>query len=143
MVIKAENFVEHTLQKRIVPCYSTWELLCKGYLKKKNIKNVLKYLKKALSSLKKWYPDMELLEQIFALIEENGDVEACEELLLILREEGYVTTELYNLVLRVYEKEGKMPLNIGERMGISVDKETKKLLKITTNCSISKVGSRY
>lgn len=144
MITKAERLTERILRKGIVSCYSTWELLCKGFLKKKNIGKVLEYLKKALSSLKKWDPNVELVQQIYALIEETGDIEACEELLLILHEAGYVTTEMYNLLLRVYEKAGKMPLNIGERMAkdrVSMDKETKRLLKIISNCCLSEVSS--
>ncbi|KAJ3698944.1 hypothetical protein LUZ61_002649 [Rhynchospora tenuis] len=139
MIINAEKFIEHILQQAIMPRYGTWELLCKGYLNKKNILKVLEYFKKALSSVKKWDPNVKLVQQIYALIEEIGDIEACEEVLLILREAGYVTTEVYNLLLQVYEKAGKMPMNIKERMArdrVSMDEETKRLLKsISNNCA--------
>ncbi|KAJ4792544.1 Pentatricopeptide repeat-containing protein [Rhynchospora pubera] len=138
MINKAEKFVERILQKEIMPCYSTWELLCKSYLNKKNIQKVLEYFKKALSSVKKWDPNVKLVQQIHALIIEIGDIEACEKVMLILREAGYVKTEVYNLLLQVYKKAGKMPMNVEERMArdrVSMDEETKRLLNsVCNNC---------
>ncbi|KAJ3695966.1 hypothetical protein LUZ60_001343 [Juncus effusus] len=109
MIIKAENFVNQIQEKGIRPSYSTYEILSKGYLKKKNARKVLECFKKGLSCLQKWEPNRELVREIFSLLEETKDVEAGEEFVGILRNVGFVGTEVYSMLCRVYEKAGKMP----------------------------------
>lgn len=132
---KAESFHEHTVQEGIKPCYTTWELLAWGYLSRKRMDKVLDCLKEALSSLQKWEPNNRLVSAVFSKLEKAGDVEGAEQFLVMLREAGHLTTEIYNSLLRTYAKACKMPLIIAERMkkdNVSMDEETRELLKLTS-----------
>lgn len=142
----AEKFYNRMLGKGIVPSYTTWELLAWGYLKEKEMGKVLDYFKKAVGSVKKWVPDEKLIREVFKKLEENGDVEGAEKLLVILRNAGYVTTETYNLVLRTYARAGKMPLVMAERMekdGVELDEDTHKLIKATSKMCVSEALSSF
>lgn len=141
---EAENFHHQRVQKGIRPCYTTWELLTWGHLKSKQMDKVLDYFKKAISSVKKWSPDKKLIREVFKNLEEKGNVEEAEELLVILRDAGHVSTEIYNSVLRTYENAGKMPLIIAERMkkdNVELDEETHRLIQITSSMCVSEVSS--
>ncbi|KQJ86532.1 pentatricopeptide repeat-containing protein At4g02820, mitochondrial [Brachypodium distachyon] len=141
----AESFLQHIMQKGVKPSYSTWELFVWGYLgNDERIDKILECLKKALSSLDKWEPNPQLVAALFSLIEKRGDIEAAEELLVVLRGAGYVTTEIYNSVLRTYSKAEMMPLIIDERMDqdkVSMDEETRGLLKLTSKYPIGEVST--
>ncbi|CAM8897101.1 unnamed protein product [Rhodiola kirilowii] len=143
----AENFYDNSMvQKGIPPSYTTWELLTSGYLEQKDVNKAVTYFKKAISSVKKWQPDEALINEVFKLVEDQGNVEAAEEVLLALRQAGHVTTEIYNFLLRTYLKSGKMPLVVAERMdkdNVKPDKETHKLIKETSKLCISDVSSRF
>lgn len=117
LVEKADSFLDHIVQKGVKPSYSTWELFVWGYLGNKRMDKVLECLKKALSGLEKWEPNSQLTSSVFTQIEKKGGIEAAEKLLVMLREAGYVTTEICNSVLRTYAKAELMPLIIDERMG--------------------------
>ncbi|KAF7071152.1 hypothetical protein CFC21_076545 [Triticum aestivum] len=142
---KAESFLQHIVQKGVKPSYSTWELFVWGYLgNNERTDKVMECLKKALSSLEKWEPNPQLVTALFSQIEKRGDIEAAEELLVVLREAGYVTTEIYNSVLRTYAKAEMMPLIIDERMDedkVSMDDETRRLLKSTSKYPIGEVST--
>ncbi|PON61044.1 Tetratricopeptide-like helical domain containing protein [Parasponia andersonii] len=142
----ADKFYDRMVQKGISPCYTTWELLTWGYLKQKQMGKVLEYFEKAVTSVKKWDHDEKLVREVFKMIEEQGDVEGAEELLGILRNAGYVSTRLYNSLLRTYAKAGKMPLLVEERMEkdhVQLDQETRKLIKITSKMCVSEVSSTF
>ncbi|KAD4584471.1 hypothetical protein E3N88_22072 [Mikania micrantha] len=129
----AEMFFEKRMVgKGIVPSYTSWEMLTYGYLHTKQMNKVVECFKKAICSVKKWNPDMKIVQEVYKLLEEYGNVEVAEELLTTLRDSGYVSTELYNLVLKVYVKASKMPLIVGERMKkdkVLLDDETRQLIK--------------
>ncbi|PPE00038.1 hypothetical protein GOBAR_DD02930 [Gossypium barbadense] len=131
----AENFYQQIAQKGISPCYTTWELLTWGYLKKQQMEKVLDCFKQAVCSVKKWNPNEKLVREVFNKLEDLGDTEDAEKLLVILRDAGHVSTKVYNSLLRVYAKAGKMPLIVAERMqkdNVRLDEETHKLIKLTT-----------
>ncbi|XP_020102136.1 pentatricopeptide repeat-containing protein At4g02820, mitochondrial isoform X1 [Ananas comosus] len=135
MISKAESFHEHTVQIGIKPSYSTWELLALGQLGRKRMDKALACLEKAFSSLEEWEPNVQLVRAFFRELEKNGDVEGAEELLVMLRRAGYVTTEIYNSLLRTYAEACKMPLIVAERMkedGVLMDEESKQLLRLTS-----------
>lgn len=137
-------FHKRMLDKNIVPSYTSWELLTYGYLHKKEMNKVLECFKKAISSVKKWDPNEKFIREVYKLLEEYGNTEGAEEVLSTLRKAGYVTTEVYNLVLRTYVKAGKMPLIVAERMKkdkVSLNDETHELLKVTSKMCISEVSS--
>lgn len=141
---EAENFYECMLQKGITPCYTTWELLTWGHLKKKQTEKVFECFKKATGSVRKWTPDMRLITEIFKYLEEQGNIKGAEQLLVILRDVGHVSTVVYNSVLRTYVKAGKMPLIIKERMkkdNVGLDEETRKLIQTTSTMCVSEVSS--
>ena len=77
---------------------------------------VLDCLKKAFSCLEKWQPDPRIMRGVFDKIAKLGNVEDAEQFLVMLREAGYVTTEIYNSLLRTYLKARKMPLIVEEHM---------------------------
>ncbi|KAK9070111.1 hypothetical protein SSX86_010510 [Deinandra increscens subsp. villosa] len=141
----AEMFFERRMVgKGIVPSYTSWELFTYGYLQEKQTDKVLECFKKAIGSVKKWDPDMKIVQEVYGLLEENGDVEGAEELLARLRDAGFVSTELYNLLLKVYVKAGKMPLIVGERMKkdkVLLDEETRQLIKVTSQMCVSEVST--
>ncbi|KAJ0112693.1 hypothetical protein Patl1_03399 [Pistacia atlantica] len=142
---KADTFYSRMVQKDIKPCYTTWELLTWGYLEKSHMKKVLDCFQKAIGSVKKWNPDKRLVTKVFKKIEEQGNIEAAEQLLVILRNAGYVTTEMYNSLLRTYEKAGKMPLIVAERMekdNVQLNADTHKLIKTTSTMPVTEVSSR-
>ncbi|KAJ4842628.1 hypothetical protein Tsubulata_039773 [Turnera subulata] len=143
-VEEAESFSHRMAQKSLIPSYTTWELLTWGHLKRKEMQKVLKYFKKAISSVKQWNPDDRLVEEISKNLEEQGDTEGAEELLVMLRGAGHVGTEIYNSLLRTYAKAGKMPLIVAERMkkdGVVLDEETHELIRATSNLCVSEASS--
>ncbi|GKV22497.1 hypothetical protein SLEP1_g32362 [Rubroshorea leprosula] len=140
----AESFYQRIVQKGISPCYTTWELLTWGYLKKKQMEKVLACFKQAIGSVKKWDPNGRLVKEVFKKIEEEGDIEGAEKLLVILRNAGHLTTEVYNSILRTYAKAGKMPLIVEERMNkdnVPLNEETHTLIKITSKMCVSEISS--
>ncbi|XP_008790994.1 pentatricopeptide repeat-containing protein At4g02820, mitochondrial [Phoenix dactylifera] len=144
MMDKAENFHEHTVQTGVKPSYTTWELLAWSYLSKKRIDKVLHCLKNAFSILEKWEPNVGIIRAVFSKLEMMGDVEGAEQFLVMLRDVGYVTTEIYNSLLRTYAKAGKMPLIVAERMkkdGVQMDEETRGLLRLTSKFCIGGVST--
>ncbi|KAL4376886.1 hypothetical protein GQ457_02G003220 [Hibiscus cannabinus] len=139
----AENFHRRMVQKGISPCYTTWELLSRGYLKKQQMEKVLDCLKQAVGSVKKWNPNDRLVKQVLKKLEELGDTEGLEKLLVILRNAGHVSTEVYNSLLRGYAKAGKMPLVAAERMQkdkVPMDEETLQLIKLTSKMGVTEVS---
>lgn len=141
---KAEKFHEFTAQRGIVPCYSTWEILARGYLSAKNMDKVLDCMKNGLSSVKKWEPNIEIIEAIFNDLEIFGDTKGAERFLVILRNAGHVTTDIYNSLLRTYAKAGVMPLIVAERMrkdNVELDDETHRLLRMTSKLCIGEASS--
>lgn len=140
----AEAFYNRMVQKEIVPGYTTWELLTWGYLKQKQIENVLDCFEKAVTSVREWDPDEKIVEEICGVVEEFGDVEGAEKLLVILRRAGFINTEIYKSLLRTYAKAGKMPLIVAERMkkdSVRVDEETEKLLQLTSKLCVGEIPS--
>ncbi|XP_059625860.1 pentatricopeptide repeat-containing protein At4g02820, mitochondrial [Cornus florida] len=140
----AENFYSRMVQRGIILGYTTWELLTWGYLKQKQMDKVLDCFKKAISCVKKWNPDERIVREIFGSLEEQGNVDGAEQLLVTLRNAGHVNTEIYNLLLRTYAKAGKMPLLVTERMEkdkVQLDEETRELIKLTSKMCISEVSS--
>ncbi|KAI3732405.1 hypothetical protein L1987_63610 [Smallanthus sonchifolius] len=141
----AEMFFEkRVVGKGIVPSYTTWELFTYGYLHEKQMNKVLECFKKAIGSVKKWDPNLKIVREVYKLLEEFGNVEGAEEVLAMLRDAGFVSTELYNLLLKVYVKAGKMPLIVGERMKkdkVLLDDETRHLIKVTSKLCVSEVST--
>jgi len=85
-----------------------------------------------------------LIGDIFKNLEERGDIEGAEKLLVILRDAGHVSTMIYNSLLRTYAKAGKMPVIIEERMqkdNVELDDETHKLIQTTSTMCVSEVSS--
>ncbi|KAL6623310.1 hypothetical protein ACP70R_033189 [Stipagrostis hirtigluma subsp. patula] len=144
MMEKAESFLGHIVEKGVKPSYSTWELFVWGYLGNERMDKVFECLKNALSSLEKWEPNHQLAMAIFSQIEKTGDIETAEKLLVMFRDAGYVTTEMYNSVLRTYAKAELMPLIIDERMDqdkVAMDEETQRLLRLTSKYPIGEVST--
>lgn len=140
----AENFYNRMIQRGVKPSYTTWELLTWGYLKQKQTDKVLDCFKKAVGSVRKWEPDENIIRGVFSNLEEQGNVEGAERLLVTLRKAGHVNTEVYNLLLRTYVKAGKMPLIVAERMKkdkVQLDDETHKLINLTSKMRVNEVSS--
>lgn len=140
----AENFYQRIVQKGISPSYATWELLTWGYLEKQQMEKVLDCFKQAIGSVKKWNPNDRLVGEVFKKLEELGDTDRVEKLLVILRNAGHVSTKVYNSLLRAYAKAGKMPLIVAERMqkdNVALDEETHELIKLTSKMCVSEVSS--
>ena len=77
-------------------------------------------------------------------VEKTGDIEAAEKILVMFRDAGYVTTKMYNSVLRTYAKAELMPLIIEERMEqdkVTLDEETRRLLSLTSKYPIGEVST--
>lgn len=141
---KAENFYIRMVQGGIKPSYTTWELLTWGYLKQQQTDKVLESFKKAVGSVKKWNPDKKIIQEVFKNLEEQGNTNGAEHLLVTLRNAGHVNTEVYNLLLRTYIKAGKMPLIVAERMKkdkVEMNDETRELIKLTRTMCVSEVSS--
>ncbi|KAG9452489.1 hypothetical protein H6P81_005393 [Aristolochia fimbriata] len=141
---KAEKFHKETVEKGFVSTYVTWETLALGYLSKQRMDKALECLKKALSCLKQWNPNLQLVRDTFEGLEKIGDTKGAEEFLVMLRDAGHVTTEIYNSLLRVYKTAGKMPLIVAERMKkdrVEQDEETHELLKATSRLCVDDVPS--
>ncbi|KAA8543229.1 hypothetical protein F0562_021276 [Nyssa sinensis] len=140
----AENFYNRIVQRGIAPSYTTWELLTWGYLKQKQTDKGLDCFMKAVSSVNKWDPDERLVREVFRTLEDQGNVEGAEQLLVTLRNVGHVTTGIYNLLLQTYAKAGKMPLIVAERMKkdkVQLDEETHELIRLTSQMCISEASS--
>ncbi|XP_065861160.1 pentatricopeptide repeat-containing protein At4g02820, mitochondrial [Euphorbia lathyris] len=144
LIEEAETFHDRIVQKGIRPAYTTWELLTWGHLKEKHMEKVLDYFKKAITSVERWNPDKKLVGEVFKNLEENGNVEKAEEFLVMLRDAGVLSTEIYNSLLRTYEKAGKMPLIVAERMkkdDVKLNEETNRLIQKTSTMCVSDVSS--
>lgn len=140
----AVEFYDLIAQKGIKPSYTTWELLTWGYLKERKIDQVLDCFEKAVSSVKKWEPNENIICEMYRHLEEQGNVDGAEKLLSVLRKAGYVTTGIYNMLLRTYTKAGKMPSIIAERMAtdkVVPDEETKELVRLTSKMCVTDVSS--
>ncbi|KAI3715132.1 hypothetical protein L6452_22101 [Arctium lappa] len=130
------------VEKGIVPTYTSWELLTWGYSHVNEMNKALECFKKALGSVKMWDFDGKIVEKVYGMVEEYGDVERAEELLAVLHDAGHVNTEIYNLLLRTYAKAGKMPIILAERMkkdNVPLNEETHELIKITSKMCVSEV----
>jgi pentatricopeptide repeat protein len=139
----AEKLYNQLLEKGISPSYTTWVILTWGYLKKKQIHFVLDCFKKALGSVKKWNPDAKLVNEVFKILEEQGNIKGAEQLLVTLRHARHVSTDVYNSVWRVYEKAGKMPLVVEERMAkdkVPLNDETRRLIQSTSKMCVSEAS---
>ncbi|KAH6772759.1 Pentatricopeptide repeat superfamily protein [Perilla frutescens var. frutescens] len=140
----AEAFYNRMVENKIVPGYTTWELLTWGYLKQRQVDKVLDCFKKAIHSVRKWDLDEKMVREIFALVEEFGDVGVAEQLLATLRRAGYVNTEMYNSLIRTYAEADKMPLIIAERMkkdNVEMDEETERLIQLTSKMCVAEISS--
>lgn len=144
---KAQMFHDNAVKKGSSPNYITWELLARGYLSQENqLGEVLNCLKEAFAALKKWKVDDKIVREVFNKIESGGEIELAEKFLVILRKAGYVTTWIYNCLVRTYAKGGKMPLIVLERMekdGVEPDEETKELLNSTSRLPVLSSGSPF
>lgn len=141
---KAKIFLQRLLKKGIKPSYNTWCIMAYAHLGEARVDRALACLKKALSKLKKWEPDEGVVKAVFDRLELSGDVEGAEEFLIMLRNVGYVTTGVYNSVLRTYARAGSMPLVVAERMekdGVQLDEETRELIKATSRLCVRKVSA--
>lgn len=142
---KAENFFQtRIVDKGIVPSYMTWELLTWGYIKQKQMDKVLDCFKKGVGCFKrkKWEFNEKLVGEVYRILEENGNIEGAEQLLVTLRKAGHVNTKIYNMLLRTYVGADKMPLVIAERMKkdkVEMDDETRELIKQTSKMCVSEV----
>ncbi|KAM3263676.1 Pentatricopeptide repeat-containing protein, mitochondrial [Capsicum annuum] len=139
---KAIDFQERMVQKGISPSCTTWELLTRGYLKQKEIDKVLEFFKKTVTSVSKWDPDKKMVQEMFHVVEEQGNIQVAEQLLVTLRHAKYVNTEIYNALLRTYVNAGKMPMIVAERMkkdNVKMDDETQKLIGLTSKMTVTEV----
>ncbi|KAL2897394.1 hypothetical protein RDABS01_039177 [Bienertia sinuspersici] len=141
---KATSFLGSFTLKGIKPSYTTWELFTFGYLKLKQIDQVLACFENAVTSVKQWEPNLTLIHEVYKLLEEQENIEGAEKMLSVLRNAGHVTTEIYNMLLRTYAKAGKMPPIIEERMmndNVLLDEETKELIRLTSTMCVADVSS--
>ncbi|KAG6400781.1 hypothetical protein SASPL_137624 [Salvia splendens] len=139
---KAKTFYSRMVDSKIVPGYTTWELLTWGYLKQRQVEEAVDCFKRAIRSVRQWDPDEKLVQQVLALVEETGDVDVAEKLLSALGRVGYVNTEIYNSLLRTYANAGKMPLIVAERMkkdGVEMNEETKRLVQLTSKMCVAEI----
>ncbi|GFP92280.1 pentatricopeptide repeat-containing protein at4g02820 mitochondrial [Phtheirospermum japonicum] len=139
---KAEAFYDRMVKKDIVPGYTTYELLTWGYSKQKEMDKVLDCFKKMVKSVRKWDPDEELVREVFGIVEEFGNVDAAEKLVVTLRRAGYVNGEVYKCLLRTYVKAGKMALIVEERMKkdkVEMDEEIQGLVQLTSKMCVSEI----
>ncbi|KAL3362065.1 hypothetical protein AABB24_014755 [Solanum stoloniferum] len=139
---KAVDFHNRMMQKGISPSCTTLEFLTRGYLKQKEMDKVLELFKKTVTSVSKWDPDAKMVREMFHVVEEQGDIQVAEQLLVTLRHAKYVNTEIYNALLRTYVNAGKMPMIVAERMkkdNVEMDEETHKLIGITSKMTVTEV----
>lgn len=81
-----------------------------------------------------WQPKSVNVLALLKHFEKQGDVKSAEEFFKILRGVKFVSTEVYNSLLRTYVYVGKVPPRISELMledNVSPDEETDNLLKQT------------
>lgn len=139
---KAVDFHNRMIQKGITPSCSTWELLTRGYLKQKEMDKVLEFFKRTVTSVSKWDPDSKMVREMFHVVEEQGDIQVAEQLLVTLRHAKYVNTEIYNALLQTYVNAGKMPMIVAERMkkdNVKMDEETQRLIRLTSKMTVTEV----
>ncbi|CAN4127630.1 unnamed protein product [Withania somnifera] len=137
---KAVEFQNRMVQKGISPSCTTWELLTRGYLKQTEMDKVLEFFKKTVTSVSKWHPDKKMVQEMFRVVEEQGNIQVAEQLLVTLRHAKYVNTEIYNALLRTYVNAGKMPMIVAERMkkdNVKMNEETQKLMGLTSKMTVT------
>ncbi|CAA7047113.1 unnamed protein product [Microthlaspi erraticum] len=139
-----EKFYERIVEKGINPSYSTWEILARAYLKRRDMERVVDCFGKAIDSVKKWSVNERLVKEVCKELEEQGDVKGAEKFMSILHKAGHVNTQLYNSLLRTYAKAGEMALIVEERMAkdnVELDDETKELIRLTSRMRVTEISS--
>jgi len=133
---KAELLLERVVDKGGKPNAKTWETLAEGYIQNEQIHKAMEAMKRSLSveGNSPWQPKSVNVLALLKHFEKQGDVKSAEEFFKILRGVKFVSTEIYNSLLRTYVYVGKVPPRISELMledNVSPDEETDNLLKQT------------
>lgn len=130
---KAEVFLQHIMKNGGKPNAITWEILAEGYIKSEQVHKAMEAMIRSLSvGQNHWQPKSENVLEILRHFEKQGDVKSAEEFLKTLRGVKFVSTEIYNSLLRTYLRVDKVPSRISELMmedNVSPDEETGTLLK--------------
>eukprot|EP01018_Ginkgo_biloba_P007809 Gb_14576 [translate_table: standard] len=131
---KAELLLEQILEKGGKPNFKTWEIMAEGYIQKRQIDQAIVAMKKSalVDNFISWQPKPENVLAILRHFEKHSDVESAEDFFKMLRGLNYVSTEIYNSLLRTYIKAGKDASGLFELMNkdsISPNEETNLLCK--------------
>lgn len=132
---KAEVLLERIIENGGKPNADTWEILAEGYIQSGEIHKAMEAMAKSVSvGQSTLQPKFGNVVAILKHFEKQGDVKSAEDFFKILRGLKFVSTEIYNCLLRTYVHAGKVPPKISELMiedNIRPDEETQILLKQT------------
>lgn len=137
MLQKAEGLLEYITKNGGKPNATTWEIFAEGYIQNKQVHEAMLAITRSLSIRQNhWQPKPGNVLDILKHFEMQGDVKSAEEFFNTLRGLKFVSTEIYNSLLRTYLQVGKVPPRISELMmedNVSPDEETDILLKQTSD----------
>jgi len=136
---KAEVLLERIKENGGKPNSTSWKILAEGYIHDGQFNKAIEAMKKYLSvgRNRSWQPLYANVLAILKHFEDEGDVKSAEDFFRILRGVKFVSTEVYNSLLRSYVHVGKVPPRISEMMkedNVSPDEETAILLKKSDVC---------
>ncbi|KAI3470485.1 hypothetical protein Pfo_027148 [Paulownia fortunei] len=109
---KAEKLRDRARRRGSKPNAKTWELYVDYYLKKGEIKSVVKCINNAISAGRgngsKWTPSPAVVEKLMQHFEQNKDVEGAEGFLEVLKKsKDELGSEVLESLIRTYAAAGK------------------------------------
>lgn len=131
---KAEVCFERIRENGGKPNSTSWKILAEGYIQDGQYDKAMEAMKKSVLVGRNvpWQPMSAIVLAILKHFEEEGDVKSAEEFFKVLRKVKFVSTEIYNSLLRTYVHVGKVPPRLTEHMkedNVYPDEETNILLK--------------
>jgi pentatricopeptide repeat protein len=131
---KAEVFLERIRENGSKPNSISWKILAEGYLQDGQYDKATEAMEKSVSVGRNipWQSMAAIVLAILKHFEKEGDVKNAEKFFKVLRGVKFVSTGIYNSLIRTYVHVGKVPPRISEHMkedNVSPDEETNILLK--------------
>ncbi|GAV70429.1 PPR domain-containing protein [Cephalotus follicularis] len=135
---KAEAYVNRLIESGFKPDAITWDRLATGYQLDCQMTKAVETMKKAVLACQAgWKPNIYTLAACLEYLKSQGDVEAAEELLSLLREKGHFSTNIFNELMNKVHSEnlGSRALDQMERDDQTADGETKGCMELKRNSS--------
>jgi pentatricopeptide repeat protein len=110
---KAELLLDRVLENGVKPTANTWEILAEGYIQNEQFDKAMEAMIKSLAARQNtsWQLKSDNVLAILKHFEKQGDVKRAEGFFTI-RGVKFVSTKMYNSLLRIHVQVGKVPPKI-------------------------------